>query len=55
MKFFGLKDEEIKDFVDLFYWFKYFFFYCKEDFKKMGIKVSNLFNGCICIYVCMLL
>lgn len=40
MKFFGLKDEEIKEFVDLVYWFKYFFFYCKEDFKKMGIKVS---------------
>lgn len=55
MKSLGLKDEEIKDFADPSYWLKYFPPHCKEDLKKMGIKVSNSFNGCICTCACMLL
>lgn len=40
MKSLGLKDEEIKEFADPAHWLKYFPPHCKEDLKKMGIKVS---------------
>lgn len=40
MKSLGLKDEEIKDFADPAHWLKYFPPHCKEDLKKMGIKVD---------------
>lgn len=40
MKSLGLKDEEIKEFADPGHWLKYFPPHCKEDLKKMGIKVS---------------
>lgn len=41
MKSLGLKDEEIKEFADPGHWLKYFPPHCKEDLKKMGIKVSK--------------
>lgn len=41
MKSLGLKDEEIKEFADPAHWLKYFPPHCKEDLKKMGIKVSK--------------
>lgn len=40
MKSLGLKDEEIKEFADPAHWLKYFPPHCKEDLKKMGIKVD---------------
>lgn len=58
MKSLGLKDEEIKEFADPAHWLKYFPPHCKEDLKKMGIKVSKedqFYDGCICSYTCMLL
>lgn len=55
MKSLGLKDEEIKDFADPSHWLKYFPPHCKEDLKKMGIKVSmeDKFIKWMHLYMCL--
>ncbi|XP_048776266.2 leucine--tRNA ligase, cytoplasmic-like [Ostrea edulis] len=40
MKSLGLKDEEIREFADSTHWLKYFPPHCKEDLKRMGLKVD---------------
>lgn len=40
MKNFGLKDEEIKKFIEPFYWLEYFPKHAIADLKRMGIKVD---------------
>ena len=41
MRSLGLKDEEIKEFADHTHWLKYFPPHCKDDLKRMGLKVLD--------------